>query len=70
MVAYTDDGLSLIATKIGTPRMLDSYTCTMCEESWGRNRYARAMIELDSKKDLVNNLVVVIPFLKEEGHTM
>ncbi|GKD39484.1 zinc finger, CCHC-type containing protein [Tanacetum coccineum] len=69
IVAYTADGLSLIATKIGTLKMLDSYTCTMYEESWGRNSYARAMIELNSEKELVNNLVVAIPLLEEEGYT-
>ncbi|GJX25504.1 zinc finger, CCHC-type containing protein [Tanacetum coccineum] len=63
MVAYTANGLILIATKIGTPKMLDSYTCTMCEESWGRN------VELNSEKELVNNLVVAIPLLEEQGYT-
>lgn len=41
-----EDGLSAIATKLGTPLMLDSYTSTMCMKSWGRSNYARAMIEL------------------------
>ena len=30
LVAGTSDRLSIIATKIGTPMMLDSYTNTMC----------------------------------------
>ncbi|GKE63469.1 zinc knuckle CX2CX4HX4C containing protein [Tanacetum coccineum] len=34
LVAYTLDELSLMATKIGTPMMLDSYTNSMCLESW------------------------------------
>nr|GEX06939.1 hypothetical protein [Tanacetum cinerariifolium] len=50
----------------GTSRMLDSYTTTMCEESWGRNSYARAMVELSSEKELVTNLVAAIPLLEEE----
>ncbi|GJZ92329.1 ribonuclease H-like domain-containing protein [Tanacetum coccineum] len=33
LVAYNSDGLILIATKIGTPLMLDSYTNSMCLES-------------------------------------
>nr|GFA20130.1 hypothetical protein [Tanacetum cinerariifolium] len=33
---YSDDGLSAIATKIGTPLMLDSYTSDICIQSWGR----------------------------------
>ena len=33
--AFTADGLSVIATKLGTPLMLDSYASSMCLESWG-----------------------------------
>ncbi|GKC11044.1 hypothetical protein Tco_1007826 [Tanacetum coccineum] len=33
---HCEDGLSVIATKLGTPLMLDSYTSTMCTKSWGR----------------------------------
>ncbi|GJY67642.1 zinc knuckle CX2CX4HX4C containing protein [Tanacetum coccineum] len=36
LVAYTSDGLSLIATKIDNPMMLDSYMKSMYLESWGR----------------------------------
>ncbi|GJR28601.1 hypothetical protein Tco_1104833 [Tanacetum coccineum] len=34
--AFSDDGLSAIATKIGTTLILDSYTSDMCLQSWGR----------------------------------
>ena len=37
MTAFSKDGLSLIATKLGKPIMLYSFTCTMCMESWGIN---------------------------------
>ncbi|GKD37708.1 gag-protease polyprotein [Tanacetum coccineum] len=33
VLAYSDDGLSLIATQIGNPIMLDAFTSTMCVES-------------------------------------
>ncbi|KAJ0615164.1 hypothetical protein HanIR_Chr02g0070901 [Helianthus annuus] len=33
LAAFTEDGLSLVASKIGVPKMLDSYTATMCAES-------------------------------------
>ncbi|GJS16008.1 beta-caryophyllene synthase [Tanacetum coccineum] len=46
MTAFSEDGLSVIATKLGTPLMLDSYTSDMFMQSWGRSSYARAMIEL------------------------
>nr|GEY88116.1 hypothetical protein [Tanacetum cinerariifolium] len=47
LVAYTSDGLSLIATKIGTPMMLDTYTNSMCLESWERSSYERVLIEIN-----------------------
>ncbi|GJT13281.1 hypothetical protein Tco_0860323 [Tanacetum coccineum] len=33
-MAFTEDELSAIASRLGTPIMLDSYTSTMCIESW------------------------------------
>ncbi|GJS47179.1 cytokinin dehydrogenase 3-like protein [Tanacetum coccineum] len=33
VTAFSDDGLSAIATKLGTPLMLDSYTSDMCMQS-------------------------------------
>lgn len=50
--AFTTDGLSVIASKIGNLLRIDSYTCTMCSESWGRSSYARAMIEVTSQVEL------------------
>ncbi|GKB87436.1 ARID DNA-binding domain-containing protein, partial [Tanacetum coccineum] len=46
VTAFIEDGLSSIATKLGTPLMIDSYTFDMCMQSWGRSSYARVMIEL------------------------
>ncbi|GKE74462.1 retrotransposon protein, putative, ty1-copia subclass [Tanacetum coccineum] len=34
VTAFSEDGLSVIATKLGTPIMLDSYTADMCLHSW------------------------------------
>ncbi|GJX38654.1 putative reverse transcriptase domain-containing protein [Tanacetum coccineum] len=33
VMAFSEDGLSAIATKLGTPLMLDSYTSNMCMQS-------------------------------------
>ncbi|GKD84557.1 zinc knuckle CX2CX4HX4C containing protein, partial [Tanacetum coccineum] len=33
---FEEDGISLIASYLGKPIMLDSYTTTMCKESWDR----------------------------------
>ncbi|GKD34183.1 retrovirus-related pol polyprotein from transposon TNT 1-94 [Tanacetum coccineum] len=35
VVSYSEDGLSLIATKIGNPIMLDAFTSAMCLDAWG-----------------------------------
>ncbi|GKF98335.1 hypothetical protein Tco_0297118, partial [Tanacetum coccineum] len=42
----------------------------MCLKSWGRNTYARGLIEVSSKKALVDSLVVAIPFQNWSGHFM
>ncbi|GJX32428.1 nucleotide-diphospho-sugar transferase [Tanacetum coccineum] len=36
VTTFSEDGLSAIATKLGTPLMLDSYTSDMCMQSQGR----------------------------------
>ncbi|GJY12142.1 zinc knuckle CX2CX4HX4C containing protein [Tanacetum coccineum] len=56
LVAYTSDGLSLMATKIGNPMMLDSYTNFMCLESWGRE----TMQYFRLKSMLVMILVIIL----------
>ncbi|GJY17397.1 uncharacterized protein Tco_0388888, partial [Tanacetum coccineum] len=69
MAAFTADGLSAIASKIGTPIMLDSYTSTMCNESWGRNSYARAMVEIYTDTERKETMVIAIPNLEDNGYT-
>ncbi|GJW21379.1 zinc knuckle CX2CX4HX4C containing protein [Tanacetum coccineum] len=38
---FEEDGISLIATFIGKPVMLNSYTSSICKDSWGRSSFAR-----------------------------
>ncbi|GKC86766.1 retrotransposon protein, putative, ty1-copia subclass [Tanacetum coccineum] len=52
VTAFSEDGLSVIATKLGTSLMLDFYTSDMCLQSWGRSSYAKAMIELRADMEL------------------
>ncbi|GJX84688.1 hypothetical protein Tco_0335462 [Tanacetum coccineum] len=68
VTAFSKDGLSAIATKLGTPLMLDSYTSDMCMQSWGRSSHDRAMIELRAYVELKDNNVVVMPKITREGH--
>ncbi|GKA22191.1 reverse transcriptase domain, reverse transcriptase zinc-binding domain protein, partial [Tanacetum coccineum] len=61
VVAYSEDGLSLIATQIGKPIMLDAFTSSMCVDSWGRISFARALIEIDVNSDLKKEVKMAIP---------
>ncbi|GJQ99589.1 RNA-directed DNA polymerase, eukaryota, reverse transcriptase zinc-binding domain protein [Tanacetum coccineum] len=67
-MAFSEDGLSAIATKLGTPLMLDSYTFDMCMQSWSRSSYARIMIELQADVELKDNIIVAMPKIIREGH--
>ncbi|XP_021979837.1 uncharacterized protein LOC110875955 [Helianthus annuus] len=68
IAVYTDDGLSLLASKIGVPKRLVSYTADMCMENWGRTSFARAMIEVSADNELKDHIVVAIPKLDEGGY--
>ncbi|XP_035832844.1 uncharacterized protein LOC118481731 [Helianthus annuus] len=68
IAVYTDDGLSLLVSKIGVPKRLDTYTTDMCAENWGRTSFARAMIEVSADNELKEHIVVAIPKLDEEGY--
>ncbi|GKE70000.1 RNA-directed DNA polymerase, eukaryota [Tanacetum coccineum] len=67
VTAFSEDGLSVIATKLGTLLMLDSYTSDMYIQSWGRSCYARALIEVRADVELKDNIVVAMPKLVGEG---
>ncbi|GJY93983.1 RNA-directed DNA polymerase, eukaryota, reverse transcriptase zinc-binding domain protein [Tanacetum coccineum] len=69
VVAYSEDGLSLIASQIGKPIMLDAFTSAMCTEPWGRIGYARALIEISAEKDVKKEVKMAVPILNGEGHT-
>nr|GEZ23478.1 hypothetical protein [Tanacetum cinerariifolium] len=68
VTTFSEDGLSPIATKLGTPLMLDSYTSDMCMQSWGRSSYARTMIELRADVELKDNIVVAMSKITREGY--
>nr|GEX96305.1 hypothetical protein [Tanacetum cinerariifolium] len=68
ILAYSEDGLSLIATQIGKPIMLDAFTSSMCVESWGRIIFARALIEINSDSTLKKKVIIAIPKDEGDGH--
>nr|GEX52137.1 copia protein [Tanacetum cinerariifolium] len=55
---FSEDGLSIIASQIGKPIMLDSYTSSMCIESWGRSSFYRCMIEINANDVLKESLTM------------
>ncbi|GJQ93972.1 hypothetical protein Tco_0005111 [Tanacetum coccineum] len=70
VILKNEDGLSVNATILGTPLMLDSYTSDMCMQSCDRSSFARAMIELRADVKLKDTIVVVMPKLVGEGFYM
>ncbi|GJV92085.1 zinc knuckle CX2CX4HX4C containing protein [Tanacetum coccineum] len=66
---FEEDGISLIATFIGKPIMLDSYISSMCNESYGRSSFARCLIEINSEADLVDVVTISIPSLTGDDFT-
>ncbi|GJZ66117.1 zinc knuckle CX2CX4HX4C containing protein [Tanacetum coccineum] len=58
---FEEDDISLIATFIGKPIMLDSYSSSMCNDSWGRSSFTRCLIEVNSEADLVDVVTIVTP---------
>ncbi|GJR42435.1 zinc knuckle CX2CX4HX4C containing protein [Tanacetum coccineum] len=66
---FEEDGISLISTFIGKPVMLDSYTISMCNDSWGRSSFARCLVEVNSEADLVDVVTISIPSLMRDGFT-
>nr|GEY05343.1 hypothetical protein [Tanacetum cinerariifolium] len=69
LVAYSKDGLSLIATQVGKPLMLDAYTCSMCVESWVHIGFAYAMVEISSDMDLKKEVIMDVPNEDEVSYT-
>ncbi|GKD87049.1 retrovirus-related pol polyprotein from transposon TNT 1-94 [Tanacetum coccineum] len=49
--------------------MLDSYTNSMCLESWGRSSYARILTKIDACNGFSNNLVMDDPNLEGPGYS-
>nr|GFC63484.1 hypothetical protein [Tanacetum cinerariifolium] len=70
VVAYSEDGLSLIASQIGKPVLLDAFTSVMCTEPSERIGYARVLIEVSSEKDLKEEVIIAVPLLNGEGQLM
>ncbi|GJS09829.1 zinc knuckle CX2CX4HX4C containing protein [Tanacetum coccineum] len=67
---FSEDGLRIIASQIGKPIMLDSYTSSMCIESWGRSSFARCLIEINAEDVLKESLTIGVPLIEDTGFTI
>ncbi|GKD56896.1 putative ribonuclease H-like domain-containing protein, partial [Tanacetum coccineum] len=70
IVAFTTEGLSVMATKLGNPIMLVSNTSSMCLQSWGRMDYARALIDIRADRELKKDMVIAIHNVKDDGEVL
>ncbi|GJY74102.1 hypothetical protein Tco_0478533 [Tanacetum coccineum] len=70
MTVFSEDGFGIIATKLGSPLMLDSYTFDMCMQSWRGSSYARAMFELRADEGLKDTIMVAMPKLAGKGFNL
>ncbi|GKE04711.1 hypothetical protein Tco_1396729 [Tanacetum coccineum] len=67
---FSEDGFSIIASQICKPIMLDSYTSSMCIESWGGSNFACCLIEINVKDVLKKSLTIGVPLIEDTGFTI
>ncbi|PWA44146.1 hypothetical protein CTI12_AA527300 [Artemisia annua] len=53
MAENNSNKLSRIASRIGTPIIMDKITSSMCEREFGRANFARVLVEVDAVKGLL-----------------
>ncbi|GKB86029.1 probable indole-3-pyruvate monooxygenase YUCCA10 [Tanacetum coccineum] len=70
IMAFAADGLSVMDTKLDNPIMLDSYTRSMCLQSWGHMDYAHALIDIRANRELKKDMVIAIHNVKDDGEVM
>nr|GEX09729.1 zinc knuckle CX2CX4HX4C [Tanacetum cinerariifolium] len=58
IILKKEDGISLIATFIGKPIMLDSYTSTMYKDACGRSSFACCLIKVKLEADLMEVVTI------------
>ncbi|PWA54436.1 reverse transcriptase domain-containing protein [Artemisia annua] len=58
-VPTRQDGLSVMATKLGNQIMHNSYTSSMCLQLWGCMDHARALIDIRADRELVRRWLLL-----------
>ena len=56
--AWNLEGISRIASRIGTPLIMDKVTTAMCDKGYGRASYARVLVEIDDANGLVDQVEI------------
>ncbi|GJQ91841.1 hypothetical protein Tco_0002980 [Tanacetum coccineum] len=69
-IVFSEDGVSIIASQIGKPIMIDSYTSSMCIESWGRSSFTRCLIVINADDVLNESLTIGVPLIEGSWFTI
>ncbi|GJW18075.1 RNA-directed DNA polymerase, eukaryota, reverse transcriptase zinc-binding domain protein, partial [Tanacetum coccineum] len=56
--AWSVKGVSVLASGLGTPIVMDSMTASMCHRGIGNLSYARVLVEMDATKELKNEIEI------------
>ncbi|GJX81716.1 RNA-directed DNA polymerase, eukaryota, reverse transcriptase zinc-binding domain protein [Tanacetum coccineum] len=64
MEAWSVEGISALASGIGTPIVMDNTTAHMCQYGSRRSDFARVLIEIDAKKEMKD--VIKIQYTDKE----
>ncbi|GJU11755.1 hypothetical protein Tco_1134151 [Tanacetum coccineum] len=70
IVAFTEEELSELATRLGKPIMFDSYTSSMSMQAWGRLNYACAIIDIRIDRELKECMVIAILIFEGNGDVL
>ncbi|GJW56198.1 putative reverse transcriptase domain-containing protein [Tanacetum coccineum] len=64
--AWNSEAISRIASRIGTPIIMDRITTSMCEKAYGRASFARVLVEADATMGLVDSIEMCYKSLGRE----
>ncbi|GKB62957.1 RNA-directed DNA polymerase, eukaryota, reverse transcriptase zinc-binding domain protein [Tanacetum coccineum] len=57
--AWTTKGISVVASRLGTPLIMDQATTNMCKISYGKVGFARVLIDVEAEKGLPDKTKIV-----------
>ncbi|GKB78677.1 RNA-directed DNA polymerase, eukaryota, reverse transcriptase zinc-binding domain protein [Tanacetum coccineum] len=55
--AWTVEGISAIASRLGKPMMMNTITATMCHKGIGNFEFTRVLVEMDAQKEFKKKIV-------------